>query len=195
MQWIQIGIIVKYNMNSVQRRRESQLSMPMEEQLIHAVDLRIEAEEEFKRQIVFSLKDLIQKLAECDPSNARTTLDLTQQQLAIIIAKLNDTRKISSTEAQTIANVVKENNLFRGPTLPQAPPPSALPPPPASLTTQSPPSALPPTPLTPAQRPNTSLKSIVNPGGNTISLQNTALKAGRVPGGGHRTRRRRKTRR
>jgi hypothetical protein len=180
-------------MDSVQRRRESQFSIPMEEQLTRAVELRIEAEEEFKRQIVFSLKDLIQKLAECDPSNARTTLDLTQQQLAIIIAKLNDTRKISSTEAQTIANVVKENNLFRGPILPQAP--SALPP--ASFTQSPPPSSL-PTPASftkPAQRPNTSLTSIVNPGVNTTSLQNTGLKAGRVPGGGRRTRRRRKTRR
>ena len=38
---------------NVQRRRESQLSMSMDEQLINAVELRLAAEEEFKRQIVF----------------------------------------------------------------------------------------------------------------------------------------------
>jgi hypothetical protein len=116
----------------------------MHEQLTRAVDLRIESEEEFKKQLVLSLRELIKTLAECDPSNARTTLDLTQDQLRKIILKLNDKHAISSTEAQTIANTLKESNLFRGPTLPQAPPPSALPPPPASLTTPAPPpSALP----------------------------------------------------
>jgi len=195
-------------MDSVQRRRESQFSIPMEEQLKRAVELRIAAEEEFKKQIVFSLKDLIQKLAECDPSNARTTLDLTQKQLAIIIAKLNDTRNINSTEAETIANIVKENNLFRGPTLPQSPPPSALPPPasltppppsalppPASLTPAPPPSALPPPPASLTQKPTTPLTS-VNPGATPSNGQNPKLIPGRRPVvGGRRTRRKGKSKR
>jgi len=179
-------------MDSVQRRRESQFSIPMEQQLTRAVELRIEAEEEFKKQIVFSLKDLIQKLAECDPSNARTTLDLTQDQLRKIIIKLNDKRNISSTEAQTIANVVKENNLFRGPTLPQSPPPSALPTPPVSLQSP-PPSALPITPSAP---------SPFLPGPNSLSLNPPSTPARNLPPGrrptgpgGRRTRRKGKTRR
>lgn len=102
-------------MESVQRRREAQFSMSMGEQLMHAVDLRIAAEEEFKKQIVGQLKALIDKLAVCDPTNARTTLDLTQEELSKIIIKLNDKRNISSTEASTIANIVKDSNLLRRP--------------------------------------------------------------------------------
>ena len=41
-------------MDSVQRRRETQYVTPMDEQLTRAVDLRIESEEEFKKQLVFS---------------------------------------------------------------------------------------------------------------------------------------------
>lgn len=179
---------------NVQRRRESQLSMSMEEQLIHAVELRIAAEEEFKRQIVFSLKGLIQTLAECDPSNARTTLDLTQKQLAIIIAKLNDKRNIDSTQAQTIANVVKESNLFRGPTAPlPSPPPSSLPLPsalPPASPPSPPPSSLPPPSALPPASP---LTSVVNPGGTPSNGQNMGLKPGRR--GGRRTRRKGKSKR
>ena len=100
-------------MDSVQRRRETQFSMPMDQQLINAVELRIDAEETFKKQIVFSLTKLIENLEECDPSNARTTLDLTQDQLRKIIIKLNDKSNIDSAASETIANIVRDSQLLR----------------------------------------------------------------------------------
>ena len=157
----------------------------MVDQLLRAVDLRIQAEETFKKNIVSQIKKLILTLAECDPSNARTALDLTQDQLRQIIIKLNDNSIISEGKATEIANIVKENNLFRGPT--------PLPSPPSDL----------PMPTTSAPRD----LSGVNPGKVTSS----GIDAGRTfPGrtpqtpqnasttappaiGGRRTRRRRKT--
>jgi len=175
-------------MDSVQRRRETQYVTPMDEQLTRAVDLRIESEEEFKKQLVFSLRELIKTLSECDPSNARTTLDLTQQQLAIIVSKLNDKRAISSGEATRIANTLKESNLFRGPTI--SPSPDALPQPPASL--QSP--TLPPAP--PGQAVPTSPALPPAPQAQTQPARKLPTRTMLNPvSGGRRTRRRRKTRR
>ena len=170
-------------MDSMQRRREAQYAMPMEQQLMHAVDLRFEAEEEFKRQIVFSLKDLIKKLAECDPSNARTTLDLTQQQLGGIINKLNDKRIISTTEASTIANIVRDSQLLRRPQ-PDLPPDASQ--------------VLPPAPpaVTPAPVQSNPIGSIVNPGATPSNGVNSGKTApGRRPMGGRRTKRKGKSKR
>lgn len=180
-------------MESVQRRRESQYSMPMGEQLMHAVDLRIAAEEEFKKQIVGQLKALIETLAVCDPTNARTTLDLTQEELRKIIIKLNDNRNISSTEASTIANIVKDSNLLRRPVV--SPSPEALPTPPASLTSSvSPVPPLPPVPppqsTASVAKTGTPLGNIMNPGAETSKGINPNLTPGRR--GGRRTRRFRK---
>lgn len=164
----------------------------MVDQLIRAVDLRIQSEETFKKNIVSELKRLILTLAECDPSNARTALDLTQEQLRQIIIKLNDNSVISEGQATNIANIVKENNLFRGPTSPlPSPPPSNLPVPPLTV---------PPTSL----QSKPTLGSITNPG----VVQSNGINDGRTtpgrtpqmplsdskPGparGGSRTRRRR----
>lgn len=119
-------------------RRQSREENSMFDQIDSAVDLRLEAEEEFKRQIVSQLKALIMTLAECDPSNARTVLDLTQQQLGSIITKLNNTNAITSAEAANIVNTVRESNLLRRPSAS----PSDLPVPPLTV-----PSALPATQL------------------------------------------------
>ena len=159
----------------------------MVDQLIRAVDLRIEAEKTFKINIVSELKRLILTLAECDPSNARTALDLTQKQLGSIITKLNDNSVISEGQATNIANIVKENNLFRGPT----PPPSDLPVPPLT----SPPTSLPPKPpLGPITNPGAVQSSGINDGrttpGRTPQMPRSASTTGPARGG-RRTRRRR----
>ena len=193
-------------MDSMQRRREAQYAMPMEQQLMHAVDLRFEAEEEFKRQIVFSLKDLIKKLAECDPSNARTTLDLTQQQLGGIINKLNDKHIISTTEASNIANIVRDSNLLRRPqpdlptppATPEPPESQVLPPAPPAVTPASPVLTPAPQAVTPAVQPKP--VSIVNPPGKPSTGRNDAYtRPGSRPPppgpGGRRTRRKGKSKR
>ena len=122
----------------------------MFDQIDSAVDVRLEAEEEFKRQIVSQLKDLIMTLAECDPSNARTVLDLTQEELGSIITKLNNTNAITSAQAANIVNTVRESNLLRRPSAPSLP--SSTVPPALPTQPQTPglygrrPAPLPPTP-------------------------------------------------
>ena len=196
MPWIPIGIIViRYSMDSVQRRRETQFSTPMEKQLIDAVDLRIAAETTFKKQIVLSLTQLIDNLEECDPSNARTTLDLTQDQLRKIIIKLNDKSNIDSSASETIANIVRDSNLLRRSQTVQPPPlPQAqLPTQPQLQTTQSPAQAIQrpaPLPINPAQVRQTqpqAQQQQARPLGTRTMLDPLA--------GGRRTKRKRKTRR
>ena len=198
MPWIPIGIIViRYSMDSVQRRRESQFSTPMEEQLMNAVKLRIDAETKFKEQIVLSLTQLIENLEECDPSNARTTLDLTQDQLRKIIIKLNDNSNIDSKASETIANIVRDSNLLRRRTALPSPPPSALPPPsfasplpPPSASPMPPPFVPMPTSSVPANAtPKLPLGPITNPGGTG---QKSVLPIRTMVRGGKRTRRFRK---
>ena len=167
---------------------------PMVDQLMRAVESRIKAEETFKTNIVSELKRLILTLAECDPSNARTALDLTQAQLGSIISRLNDNHIISTTEASKIANIVKENNLFRGPT-PLPLPPSDLPVPPLT----APPTSLQPNPpLGPITNPGAVQSSGINDGrttpGRTPQMPRSASTTGPARGG-RKTRRRRKTRR
>ena len=163
-----------------QRRAENS----MFDQINSAVNVRLEAEETFKIQIVSQIKDLIRTLAECDPSNARTVLDLTQSQLGSIISRLNDNHIISTTEASKIANIVKENNLFRGPTAPLPLPPSDLPMSPLTV-----PSALPAQPQTPVltsgRRP--AMLSQTPPPLPLVPQSHPLVK----PSGGRRTRRRR----
>ena len=163
----------------------------MVDQLIRAVDLRIQSEEMFKKNIVSELKRLILTLAECDPSNARTALDLTQDQLRQIIIKLNDNSIISEGEASKIANIVKENNLFRGPT-PLPLPPSDLPVPPLTAPTSVPPKP----PIGSITNPGAVQSSGINDGrttpGRTPQTPRSASTTG--PGKGGRKTRRRRTR-
>ena len=159
---------------------------PMVDQLIRAVDLRIQSEETFKKNIVSQLKKLILTLSECDPSNARTALDLTQEQLRQIIIKLNDNSVISEGESSKIANIVKENNLFRGPTAPSSTLQSALP-------TPSTVPSLPTPPLTVPSAPPKRDLSVINPGAVPSNGRNPGLTPGRR--GGRKTRRKGKSKR
>lgn len=153
-------------------RRQRRAENSVFDQIDSAVNARLEAEEEFKRQIVSQLKDLIMTLAECDPSNARTVLDLTQQELGSIITKLNNTNAITSAQAANIVNTVRESNLLRRP--------SALPIPPLTV-----PSALPTQPQTPA-----TVSSFTYPG-----LRPAPLPPAPPRIGGRRTRRKGKSKR
>jgi hypothetical protein len=151
-----------------QRRAENSMFY----QIDNAVDLRLKAEDDFKKEIVSQLKDLIMTLDECDPSNARTVLDLTQKQLGSIITKLNNTNAITSAQAANIVNTVRESNLLRRP--------SALPIPPLTV-----PSALPTQPQTPA-----TVSSFTYPGRRPDPLPQAPPRIG-----GRRTRRKGKSKR
>ena len=203
MRWIPIGTIVfRYSMQSPignpETLRQRRAENSMFDQIDNAVDLRLVAEKTFKENIVSELKRLILTLAECDPSNARTVLDLTQQELGSIITKLNDNSVINTGEATKIANIVKENNLFRGPIISPSTPPltvPSLPIPsstvPVALPTQTPglygrrPPPLPPTPSRfPPPLP-------LVPQSHPLVSQSDPLK----PRGGRRTRRKGKSKR
>ena len=171
--------------------RPNVLETPMERRLNQAIDRRIGTENDFVKEIVRQINAIIASLDQYDPANTRSAIDLTQDQLREIVFKLNDVTNINTEKAAGIANIVKDSHLLRTPQSPQPqPPPSDLPTPPVSLTTQSPPSALPPQV---AQRPTTPLTSIVNPGGTPSNGQNMGLKPGRR--GGRRTRRKGKSKR
>jgi len=158
---------------------------PMEAKLNKAVELRIKREGDFIDEIISQINLAIESLDEYDPSNARTAIDLTKEQLSDIIFKLNDVSNMTERTA-SIANIVKDKNLMRRPqTQVQTPPQTQVQtPPPAALPTQPQtpglygrrpaplPSTPPPLPLVPQSHP------LVKP---------------RI--GGRKTRRRRKTRR
>ena len=194
MPWIPIGTIVfRYSMErpigNPETRRQRRAENSMFDQIDNAVDLRVKAEEDFKEQIVSQLKDLIMKLDECDPSNARTVLDLTQQQLGSIITKLNNTNAITSAEATNIVNTVRESNLLRRPSALPIPPLTvpSLPVPPLTVP------SLPTPPLTvPSALPKRDL-SVINPGAVPSNGRNPGLTPGRR--GGRKTRRKGKSKR
>ena len=138
---------------------------PMEVKLNEAISRRIDRENNFIEDLISQINQIILTLDECDPSNARTAIDLTQQQLTDLIFKLNDVTNMTSRTA-SIANIVKDNHLMRR----RAPLPQ-----PAPITS---PAVAPP------------LGSIVNPGATPSNGVNQGLKPGRR--GGKRTRRFRK---
>ena len=135
MRWIPIGtILFRYSMSN----------RPMEEKLKEAVDRRITRENEFIEDLISQINKIILTLDECDPSNARTAIDLTQQQLSDIILKLDNVTNMTDRTA-SIVNIVKDNHLMRRPQSPhtvQPPPPPQVPvqttQPQSQLTTQRP---------------------------------------------------------
>jgi hypothetical protein len=155
--------------------------------LNEAVDRRIARENEFIEDIIAQINQAIVTLDECDPSNARTEIDLTQKQLSDIIFKLNDIKNMTD-RTTSIANIVKDKQLMRRPVV--SPSPDALPTPPTSLT--APVSPVPPLPVPPTQsttgvakpKPEPSQNPAVRPLGTRTML--APIK------GGRRTRRKRK---
>ena len=87
---------------------------PMEVKLNEAVERRITREGEFIDEIISQINLAIESLDECDPSNARTAIDLTKEQLSEIIFKLNDVTNMTDRTA-SVANIVKDHQLMRRP--------------------------------------------------------------------------------
>jgi len=109
MPWIQIGtILFRYSMDA-------------DTELNHAVDLRIAREEAFKNEIVAQIDVIATALEMCDPTNAASTLNLSQAQLRNIIEKLTNMDSINGAESARISNILKTKNLRRAPAAPAAP--------------------------------------------------------------------------
>ena len=157
----------------------------MEAKLNEAVTQRIHDEDAFIENIITEINKIILTLDECDPTNARTDIDLTQQQLSDIISRLSSVTNMTGRTA-SIANILRDNQLMRRPqTVQPTPPPQApqivQPPPQASQVSQiQRPAPLPINTLQVQQQPARKLgvRTMLDP-----------IK------GGRRTRRRRKTRR
>jgi hypothetical protein len=80
-----------------------------------AVDKRIGEENRFKGEIIRQINIIIDQLEYCDPTNAASTLDLSQDQLRQVIERLNDTREIfGDSESIRIADTLNGKNLRRG---------------------------------------------------------------------------------
>lgn len=113
----------------------------MDAVLNEAIDRRIIKEKDFIDDLISEINKIILTLDECDPSNARTAIDLTQQQLSDIILKLDNVTNMTDRTA-SIANIVKDNHLMRRPQTVQPPPPPQVPAqttqPQSPLTTQRP---------------------------------------------------------
>ena len=134
---------------------------PMDVKLNEAVERRIKREGDFIDEIISQINLAIESLDECDPSNARTAIDLTKEQLSEIIFKLNDVTNMTDRTA-SIANIVKDHQLMRRPNaLPQSPQTVQPPPPPQTQVQQTQPAsqiqrpAL--LPINPAQQPSRQL--------------------------------------
>jgi hypothetical protein len=96
--------------------------MDADTELNHAVDLRIAREEAFKKEIVAQIDVIATALEMCDPTNAASTLDLSQEQLRNIIEKLTNMDSINGAESARISNILKTKNLRRAPeVIPAAP--------------------------------------------------------------------------
>ena len=173
-------------------------------ELDEAVSRRIQREIDFKEEIISKINVIISELAFCDPTNAASTLDLSQEKLREVIGKLNDTDIISPLVSESISDILKTKNLRRAPevatpgTVPATP--GTVPATPGTLPAGRrpiPPAASPPAApgLTLQQRK----ENWINRGRNAVSgFQNTnpPVVIPQPPGmGGRRTRRRRKTRR
>lgn len=169
MRWIQIGtILFRYSMSD----------RPMEVKLNEAITRRIERENDFIEDLISQINQTILTLDECDPSNARTAIDLTQQQLTDIIFKLNDVTNMTD-RTTSIANIVKDNHLMRRPQSQTVQPPQVpvqTTQPQAQLTPQRPA----PLPINPLQLQQTQTRNL----GTRTKLEPLS--------GGRRTRRKRK---
>ena len=95
--------------------------MDADTELNHAVDLRIAREEAFKNEIVAQIDVIATALEMCDPTNAASTLNLSQAQLRNIIEKLTNMDSINGAESARISNILKTKNLRRAPAAPAAP--------------------------------------------------------------------------
>lgn len=102
MPWIRTGTIVLYNMDA-------------NKELNDAVDRRIAREMAFKEEIIAQINAIIAALELCDPTNAASTLDLSQDQLRQVIQKLDTMDVINADESARISNVLTTKNLRRGP--------------------------------------------------------------------------------
>ena len=177
--------------------------MDPDTELSDAVDRRIEREGYFKQEIIDKINSIISELAFCDPANAASTLNLSQDKLREIIGKLNDHDIISADSSTSISDILNTKNLRRVPEvstavvtdLPPAPGrdlPAGRRPPPAET--------VPPTGprITAQQRANNWLnrgRNAVN-GFQNINPPSPPAITQKAPGiGGRRTRRKRKTRR
>jgi hypothetical protein len=99
-------------------------------ELNEAVDRRIKRETAFKEEIIAQIEAIIASLELCDPTNAASTLDLSQEQLRQVIEKLDNMENISANESARIANTLKNRNLRRAPeSTPAAPIAPAVAPP------------------------------------------------------------------
>ena len=115
-------------------------------ELNEAVDRRIKRETAFKEEIIAQIEAIIASLELCDPTNAASTLDLSQEQLRQVIEKLDNMDNISANESERIANTLKNRNLRRAPESTPAAPVAPAPGPPGSASPPAPPSsATPPT--------------------------------------------------
>ena len=163
-------------------QRPSVSEMPMEARLNKAIENRIIRENDFIKEIIAEINSIISSLDQYDPSNARTDIDLTQDQLREIVFKLNDYNNINLEKATSVANIVRDSHLLRSPQSPQ----SVQPPPLMTPSAVTPP---------PAPRPLGS----INPGATpSTGINNGNTSPGRVPAkvtgtpriGGRRTRKR-----
>lgn len=177
--------------------------MDADRELNEAVDRRIKREMDFKEEIISKINAIISELEFCDPTNAASTLNLSQENLREIIGKLNDYDIISADKSDSISDILKTKNLRRVPevspavtgNIPTAPArdlPAGRRPPPAET-------APPAGPLTLQQRK----ENWLNRGRNAVAgLQNPnpptltpSVPQAVKPSGGRRTKRKRKTRR
>lgn len=161
----------------------------MEAQLNEAVEGRITKENAFIEAIIEQINTVILTLDECDPSNARTAIDLTQDQLSDIILKLDRVTNMTDKTA-SIANILRDNKLMRRP--------NALPPPQGQSQTVQPP----PPPQTqvqqtqPASQIQRPAPLPINPAQAQQPSRQLGTRTMLAPiKGGRRTRRKRKTRR
>jgi len=172
-------------------QRPSVLEIPMGQRLNTAIDRRIESENKFIEDLIAEMNKAILTLDQFDPANARSAIDLTQEQLREIVFKLNDVNNMTG-RTTNISNIVKDNHLMRRPDGPE-PPAAAMPPtqpsaPPAQLGQAVP--TLPPAPpgqAVPTLPPAPQAKPQARNLGTRTRLDPIS--------GGRRTRRKRKTRR
>lgn len=168
-------------------------------ELSDAVDRRIQREMDFKQEIISKINVIISELKFCDPTNAASTLDVSQEKLREVIIKLNDTAVISKDESTRISDELKTKNLRRGPEVVEP-----LPAVPTPLTVGRRPIPPPSAPATPAvsgltlRERGANWANRVKNGVEGLKNTNPTLTPAipQTPGmGGRRTRRRRKTRR
>ena len=115
--------------------------MDANSELNAAVDRRIQREMAFKEEIISQINAIISELAFCDPTNAASTLNLSQGELRDVIEKLNNIDIIGPGESARISDSLKTKNLRR---VPEVATPSPNPAAPGTI----------PTPLTVGRRPN-----------------------------------------